>query len=68
MGGMVDFQSRRVLLDRERPEAFRKAREADVIASPAQPPVRVQRTRTNAKFVADFHGPAGAYAAAQTSQ
>ena len=68
MGGMVDLQPRRVLLDRERPQAFRKTRAADAIASAAQPPGRVQRTSAHARSVADFHGPAGAHPAAQTSE
>src|SRR5271166_3068310 len=68
MGGMVDFQPRRVLLHCQRPQTFRKTREADVIAFAAEPPGRVQRTRAHAELVADFHGSAGAHPAAQTSQ
>ena len=68
MVGVVDFQPRGVLFDRERPAAFREAREADAVAPADQPPGRIQRTRAHAGPVADLHGPAGAHPPAQTSQ
>jgi hypothetical protein len=47
VGGVVDYQPRRVLLDRKRPPMFRKAGTADVIASASRRPVRIQRTRAD---------------------
>ena len=68
MGGLGNFQSRRVFLDCKRPETFRETRAADVGATAAQQPVRVQRTGANAEFVADFYGRARAQPAAQAAQ
>src|SRR5580658_998416 len=68
MGGLGNFQSRRVFLDCKRSETFRETRAADVGATAAQQPVRVPRTSANAELVADFYGRARAHPAAQAAQ
>src|ERR1019366_6079207 len=68
MGAMVDCEPCGMLFGCERLQAFRKTLAADDIVSSAERPVRVQRTCAHVGLVADFHGPAGAHAVAQTSQ